>query len=436
MRRITKLFVIPLLMLATAAEARLTIEITEGVEGAMPIAVVPFNEAGDKSAYPELAGIINADLARSGRFAPLAAEKLPGRPHDGKGIDFPSWRATGVENMVVGKIRAGSGDKLLVQFQLFDVLRGVQLTGYSIPTTADRLRRVAHQISDIVYEKLTGQRGAFNTHVAYVMVEQTAAQERRFRLAVADADGFGEQVILTSKQPLMSPAWSADGSRLAYVSFEQGRPVLYLQDIVSGKREAVASFKGLNSAPAWAPDGRHLALTLSRDGNPEVYILDLQSRALTRVTHSNAIDTEAGFAPDGASLVFTSDRGGRPQIYRVALSNYRPQGRAKRLTFEGDYNARASFSPDGSQLTMVSGDNNRFRIAVMELKRGTVRVLTDSRLDESPSFAPNGSMIIFATERNNRGILEAVSVDGRAHQRLGTSQGDVREPAWSPFISQ
>lgn len=435
MRRIRNWLLIPLLLLAAAAEARLTIEITEGVEGAMPIAVVPFGTPGAEGTPPGVAGIVAADLARSGRFAPLAAAKLPAQPHDGKGIDFAAWRAAGVENMVVGQVQ-GSGDKLLVQFQLFDVLRGVQLTGYSIPTSAERLRRVAHQISDIVYEKLTGQRGAFNTHVAYVTVEQTGAQERQFRLAVADADGFGEQVILSSKQPLMSPAWSPDGRRLAYVSFEEGRSVVYVQEVVSGKREAVASFKGLNSAPGWAPDGRRLALTLSRDGNPEIYILDLQSRALTRVTHSHSIDTEPAFAPDGKSMVFTSDRGGRPQIYRVALDNYRPQGRAQRLTFEGDYNARASFSADGSRLVMVNGENNRFRIAVMELARGTVRVLTDSRFDESPSFAPNGSMIIFATERNSRGVLEAVSVDGRAHQRLGTSQGDVREPAWSPFISQ
>ncbi len=435
MKKLRSWLLIPLLLLAATAEARLTIEISEGVEGAMPIAVVPFGAAGGGAQHPDVAAIVAADLARSGRFAPLTADKLPGSPHDGKGINFAAWRAAGVENMVVGQVQ-GEGDKLLVQFQLFDVLRGVQLTGYSIPTRPERLRRVAHQISDIVYEKLTGQRGAFNTHVAYVTVEQRGPKERSFRLAVADADGFAEQVILTSKQPLMSPAWSDDGRRLAYVSFEEGRSVVYVQDITTGEREAVARFKGLNSAPAWAPDGRHLALTLSRDGNPEVYILDLQSRALSRVTHSHSIDTEPSFAPDGSSLVFTSDRGGKPQIYRVELSNYRPEGRPRRLTFEGDYNARASFSPDGSLLAMVSGDNNRFRIAVMDLERGTVRVLTDSRLDESPSFAPNGSMIIFATERNNRGVLEAVSVDGQAHQRLGTSQGDVREPAWSPFISQ
>jgi TolB protein len=328
-----------------------------------------------------------------------------------------------------------SGGSLLVQFQLFDVLRGVQLTGYSIPTTPARLRRVAHQISDIVYEKLTGQRGAFNTHVAYVTVEQ-GVDERTFRLAVADADGFNEQVILTSKEPLMSPAWSPDGQRLAYVSFEKRGSQVYLQDVSSGKREAVARFKGLNSAPNWSPDGSRLAMTLSRDGNPEVYILNLQSRALTRVTFSQAIDTEPSFSPDGRSLVFTSDRGGKPQIYRVMLNNYRPKGRPRRITFEGDYNARASFSPDGDKLVMVNGEGNRFRIAVQELDSGAFHLLTNSRLDESPSFAPNGSMIIFATERSNRSILEAVSVDGRAHQRLGNNQGGVREPAWSPFISQ
>lgn len=435
MKNLRSLVLIPLMLLTATAEARLTIEISEGVEGAMPIALVPFGGMGAGRDRPEVADIVAADLARSGRFAPLAAEKLPARPHNGKTINFAAWRAAGVENVVVGHVQQEAGDKLLVEFQLFDVVRGVQLTGYSIPSTPARLRRVAHQISDIVYEKLTGQRGAFNTHVAYVTVQQDSQKERRFRLAVADADGYNEQVILTSKQPLMSPAWSTDANRLAYVSFEEGRPVVYMQDIASGKREALASFKGLNSAPSWAPDGRHLALTLSRDGNPEIYVLDIQTRALTRITKSASIDTEPAWSPDGRSLVFTSDRGGKPQIYRVGLNNNHPQGRPQRVTFEGLYNARASFSPDGSKLVMINGEGNRFRIAVMELKSGVVRVLTDSRFDESPSFAPNGSMIIFATERNFRGVLEAVSVDGRAHQRLGTSQGDVREPAWSPFIS-
>lgn len=432
LKRIQAALTVILLLLASQAQARLVIEITEGQEGALPIAVVPF--AGDEGSQDRVAQIVAADLARSGVFAPIADERMPAQPHDGRAIDFAAWRKAGLEHMVVGKVEP-RGEALQVQFQLFDVVRGVQLAGYSIPTVPARLRQVAHQISDLVYEKLTGQRGAFNTHVAYVTVQQDGKQ-RIHRLAVADADGFNEQIILTSKQPLMSPAWAPDGRRLAYVSFEDGRSELFVQDITSGKRQKLASFRGLNSAPSWSPDGGRLAMTLSRDGNPEIYIIDLASKALTRLTFSRSIDTEPSWSPDGRSLVFTSDRGGRPQIYSLSLQGNRPQGRPRRISFEGDYNARASFSPDGKRLVFVNGDNNRFRIAVQELDTGTVRLLTDNRLDESPSFAPNGSMIIFATERNNRGILEAVSVDGRAHQRLGTSQGDVREPAWSPFISQ
>lgn len=429
MRKILPLLMIPLLLLSAVAEARLTIEITGGRESALPIAVVPF--AGEGLSQDRLSQIIGADLSRSGHFSPMSVSKMPAQPHQGRQIDFSAWRRAGIEHVVVGKVES-HGSALQVQFQLFDAVRGEQLSGYAIPTVPSRLRKVAHQISDIIYEKITGQRGAFNTHVAYVTVEQQGGKLMH-RLAVADADGYNEQIILSSKQPLMSPAWAPDGQRLAYVSFEGGRSELYMQNIATGKREKLASFKGLNSAPSWSPDGRRMAMTLSRDGNPEIYILELGGGALTRLTHSRAIDTEPAWAPDGRSLVFTSDRGGRPQIYQVKLSGSRPQGRPRRITFEGDYNARASFSPDGKKLAMVNGEGNRFRIAVQELDSGTFRLLTDNKLDESPSFAPNGSMIIFATERNNRGILEAVSVDGRAHQRLGTSDGGVREPAWSPF---
>lgn len=432
MRKIANWIMLPLLLLAGATEARLTIEISGGREGAMPIAVVPF--AGESQGENRVAGIVAADLARSGYFAPLESERMPAMPHEGRAIDFAAWRALGVEHIVVGKV-SGEGSALQVQFQLFDVLRGAQLAGYNIPTQSPRLRRVAHQISDLVYEKLTGQRGAFNTHVAFVTVEERDAK-RLHRLAVADADGFNEQTILTSPQPLLSPAWAPDGRRLAYVSFEEGRSQLFVQDISSGERTKLASFAGLNSAPSWSPDGRRIAMTLSRDGNPEIYLMDVPGGSLTRLTFSRAIDTEPAWAPDGRSIVFTSDRGGRPQIYQLLLDDNRPQGRPRRLTFEGDYNARASFSPDGSKLVMVNGDNNRFRIAVQELGNGNVRLLTDNRYDESPSFAPNGSMVIYATERNHRGILEAVSVDGHSRQRLGTSTGNVREPAWSPFISQ
>ncbi|MEN8168764.1 MAG: Tol-Pal system beta propeller repeat protein TolB [Pseudomonadota bacterium] len=422
-----------LLLCSWQAQARLVIEITQGTEGALPIAVVPFGWLGGADSRTDVADIVAADLARSGRFAPLDKGQMPQQPHSGKEINFAAWRAAGVEHIVVGRVQSRQGDERMVEFQLFDVVRGVQMTGYSIPASSPRMRRVAHQISDIVYKKLTGQRGAFNTHVAYVTVERSG-KESLYRLSIADADGHDEQVILTSKQSLMSPTWSPDGERLAYVSFEKGRSLIYMQEIDSGKRELLAEFKGLNSAPSFSPDGRRLALTLSRDGNPEIYLLDLRSRALTRLTHSRGIDTEASFAPDGKAVLFTSDRGGKPQIYRLKLENGRPVGRPQRITYEGVYNARAAFSPDGKRLVFVHGDGKRFRIAVQDLESGTLRVLSDTRFDESPSFAPNGSMIIYATERNRRGVLEAVSVDGNAHQRLGLSRGDVREPAWSPYI--
>ncbi len=421
------------LLVSTSVHAKLDLTVVGGSEGALPIAVVPFGWLTGADSRTDVSDVIAADLARSGRFAPLDKMKMPQHPHTGKDINFAAWRAAGVEHMVVGRAQPRENGELVVEFQLFDVVRGTQMTGYSIPTASSRIRRVAHQISDIVYEKLSGQRGAFNTHVAYVTLERSG-KESSYRLAIADADGYDEQVVLTSAQPLMSPAWSPDGERLAYVSFEKGRSVIYMQSVSSGKREVLAEFKGLNSAPAFSADGSKLALTLSRDGNPEIYLLDLRSRALTRLTHSRGIDTEASFAPDGKSLLFTSDRGGKPQIYRLALENGRPSGRPQRITYEGVYNARASFSPDGKRLVFVHGDGKRFRIAVQELESSSMRVLSDTRLDESPSFAPNGTMIIYASERNRRGVLEAVSVDGRAHQRLGLSRGDVREPAWSPYI--
>ncbi len=422
------------LLFTNAAQARLEITVTGGSEGALPIAVVPFGWLSGDGAT-DVGDIIATDLERSGLFAPIDTMTMPQHPHSGKEIDFAAWRATGIEHLVIGraKMGEGEGEALVVEFQLFDVVRGSQVTGYAIPTAQSRMRRVAHQISDIVYEKLTGQRGAFNTHVAYVTVERSG-KDSTYRLAIADADGHNEKVVLTSSQPLMSPAWSPRGDKLAYVSFEKGRSYIYLQNVVDGSREVLAEFKGLNSAPRFSPDGSQLVMTLSRDGNPEIYLLDLRSRKLSRLTKSRSIDTEATFAPDGKSLLFTSDRGGKPQIYRINLNGSRAVGRPRRVTYEGVYNARATYSPDGKRIAMVHGHNKGFSIAVMELATGNMRILSRTRLDESPSFAPNGSMIIYATERNRRGVLEAVSVDGKAHQRLGLSHGDVREPAWSPYI--
>ncbi|HKJ77059.1 MAG TPA: Tol-Pal system beta propeller repeat protein TolB, partial [Gammaproteobacteria bacterium] len=357
MRRILAL--LTLLLAAGAAQARLSIEITGGMEGALPIAVVPFQWQGPGPTPEAVGGIVAADLRRSGAFAPLAEDKLPARPHQGQEVKFQRWRGAGVENLVVGRLTRVAQGQYEVRFQLFDVLSGEQLTGYSIKAQAGNLRRVAHQISDIVYEELTGKRGAFDTHIAYVTVVQGKDGKRRYKLAVADADGYNEQIILTSKQPLLSPAWSPDGKQLAYVSFESGRTQVFVQSVATGKRRMVADFKGINGAPSWSPDGKRLALVSSRAGNPEIYVMELESGEMTRITRHYGIDTEPDWAPDGGSLLFTSDRGGRPQIYRVNVGRSGAQGRPERLTFEGTYNARGSFSPDGKRITMVHGDGGR-----------------------------------------------------------------------------
>ncbi len=340
-----------------------------------------------------------------------------------------------MDYLLVGRVRQTSAMNYEVQFQLFDVFKGEQLTGIRYPFVVGDTRRMAHRISDIVYEKLTGQRGAFDTSIAYVTALTGLNNKRQFRLNIADSDGFNEQTILESSKPLMSPSWSPDGQQLAYVSFEASRPQIFVQQVfsASGQRQMITDFPGLNGAPVWSPDGRYLAMTLSKSGNPEIYLFELATKQLTQLTKHAAIDTEATFSPDGKQLVFTSDRGGKAQLYQIRLAHHKPASRPKRLTFEGDYNARAAFSPDGKLLAMVHGNRGRFQIGVLDLANNTLQVLTDSRLDESPSFAPNGSMIIYATNRNNRGVLAAVSVDGRVHQRIEVQQGDVREPAWSPL---
>jgi len=437
MKKLQKLFAllfsIATIVLSPPLQARLNIEITGGIEGGLPIAIVPFAWGGEGATPEQIGQIVNSDLARSGQFALLDVERMVGTPSTGKEIDFALWRQTGIDNIVVGRLQPQGGDQFVLQFQLFDIHRAKQLSGYSIPTDRASLRQTAHQISDIIYEKLTGVKGAFTTRIAYVMVD-TVGKQRSYRLAVADSDGFNEQIILSSKESLMSPVWTSDGKRLAYVSFEAGHSQIFIQQLADGQRELVANYKGLNSAPSWSPDGSQLALTLSKDGNAEIYILTLATRKLVQVTRSYGIDTEATWSPDGKSLVFTSDRSGKPQLYRIAIERGQPKGRAKRITFEGSYNARAAFSPDSKQIAMIHLDSDGYRIAVLELESGNLQVLTDTTLDESPSFAANGSMIIYATDVGGRGVLSAVSADGRAHQRLQLNEGDVREPAWSPYL--
>ena len=416
-------------LLPLQAHAMLTIEITGGSEAALPIAVVPFGSEG-VAAPEDISQIITNDLASSGRFAPLPKKDLISQPHKQSEINFADWRLLRSEGLLIGNVSSQDGKTYQVQFQLFDVYKNQQIVGkrYQVPVSG--LRVLAHQISDIVYQTLTGEKGIFSTRLAFVTMMKNKDGTKRYALQISDADGANPRTVLQSTQPIMSPSWSPDGKRLAYVSFENGHSEIFVQELNSGHRNSIADFDGINSAPSWSPDGKHLALTLSKEGNPEIYTYDFATGKFSRVTHnSQAIDTEPVWTKDGQNIVFTSDRGGEPQIYEVSKYG----GRAKRLTFDGHYNASPNLSPDGRYLAMVHGMNGKFYIAVQDLKTGTLQVLTDTGADESPSFAPNGQMILYGTEENNKGVLAAVSVDGRIHQRLGESGSVVREPAWSPF---
>jgi TolB protein len=429
MKKITALVLILSALMTAPAQAVLTIEITKGVDAGIPIAIVPFSWSGAAVAGDSMSNIIEADLTRSGRFESIPSTDFLQQPHTAKQVRFKDWRLIKADNLVVGSIEQSGADTYQVKFQLLDVFTGRTLTGYQYNVQSNKLRTVAHQISDIIYEKLTGEKGAFNTKVAYVTVERTK-KGKRYLLQVADSDGFAPQTILDSHQPLMSPAWSPDAKKLAYVSFEKKRSMIYLQRLSDGKRENIASFKGINSAPAFSPDGTKLAFVSSKEGNTEIYVIDLRTRAIKRLTNHHGIDTEPSWLPDGRGLVFTSSRSGQPQVYQMNVDGTG----VKRLTYTGNYNARPSISPNGKLMVMISRGNGRFHVAVLNLRNKEFTKLTDTRLDESPSFAPNGRMVLYATEQNNKGVLAAVSADGRVRQSLKFLQGDVREPAWSPYL--
>ncbi|HEY1774432.1 MAG TPA: Tol-Pal system beta propeller repeat protein TolB [Gammaproteobacteria bacterium] len=418
-----------LLVLPVASpQATLEIEITSGVSAAAPIAVVPFSFDGQGAAPVDVAEVIGADLTRSGRFKAIDPKDMLSKPTQASAINFNDWQVIKVNDLVIGRIKT-VGTGYSVEYQVFNVYTHQQIMGFSVATTAARLRFTAHFISDSIYLKLTGQRGAFTTHIAYVEV----GAGERYSLIVADADGFGAQAIVpNAAQPLMSPAWSPDGSQLAYVSFEGIQPAIFMQTLATGQRTLLSKQTGVNGAPSFSPDGKSLALTLStRPGNQNIYVMDLATKKLRRVTTSDATDTEASWSPDGQSLYFTSDRGGSPQIYKISVQGGEPQ----RITFDGNYNADAHVSPDGKSLVMVHREDSHLHIAVMDLASGTLQVLTDGDLDKSPSFAPNGSVIIYQSEYNDRGVLEMVSVDGQVRERLSERQGgvDVHEPVWGPF---
>ncbi|MDE2234062.1 MAG: Tol-Pal system beta propeller repeat protein TolB [Gammaproteobacteria bacterium] len=418
-----------------ASHATLEITVTRGVNTAVPVAIVPFGwEVQGPAPSTDVAAVIGADLTRSGRFKAIPDKSMLEKPTQASAINFTNWRILAVNDLVIGRIKP-AGSNYQVEFQLFNVYTGQQLLGLSILTTPQGLRWTAHKISDLIYQKLTGQQGAFATRIAYVEISGKGGKDSHYALVVADSDGANPQTVFESSQPIMSPDWSPDGKYIAYVSFESGLPAIYMQDIYTGKRELLSERRGLNSAPAFSPDGKSLAMVLSSSpGNPDIYVMDLATHKLRRITHSEAIDTEPTWSPDGRSLYFTSDRGGSPQIYKVSLSGGAPQ----RITFDGNYNARSRISPDGKTLAMVHRENGQLRIAVMNLNTGALLTLTDGSLDKSPSFAPNGGMIIYEADYHDRGVLAEVSVDGQVSERLSESQRGVSvyAPVWGPFLSQ
>jgi len=416
-----------MVVLSSYANAQLTnITISHGVDNPTRIAVVPFNYSGAKLSE-DIPQIIRDDLNFSGQFESIPTDKMISYPISESEIRYRDWKMINAEYILIGGITEQAG-RYSASYELFDVAQQKRVfIKMSVDGVDSQLRDMAHRISDKVYETLTGIRGIFSTKIIYVEAFQ---KPNRYRLMLSDFDGARSRILLDSKQPIMSPVWSPDGSRVAYVSFETDRPAIYVQTLSSGRKEQITNFKGLNGAPAWSPDGQKLAMVLSKDDNPEIYTVDLASRAFTRITNQFAIDTEPSWTIDGTGIFFTSDRGVRPQIYKVTLAT----GVTERVTFDGDYNARGRVSPDGKSLVMVNKRTNVYQIAAQDLKSGNLRILTETNYDESPTIAPNGAMLMYATSVGGKGILGAVSLDARTKVRLPSKQGDVREPAWSPFF--
>lgn len=408
------------LTLNQSAQAALTFEVAKTFDEAPQIAVVPF--AADNLVY----SIVQSDLQRSGKFN-SSSSNLPERPTTSSEINQATWQGAGVPYVVVGKVTP-SGDGFQIQYELFDVQKNTRLLGESLQVPANRQREAGHLIADKIYQALTGIKGDFSGQIAYVLRDREN-NKLHYTLQIADTDGQQPRTVLESEEPILSPTWSPDAKKIAYVSFETKRPAIYLQDLATGQRQVIASFKGLNGAPSISPDGRSMLFTASMDGNPEIYQMDIASKRIQRLTRDTAIDTEARYAADGNSFIFTSDRGGTAQIYRYTFSD----GSTKRLTFNGRFNARGTLSSDGRSLALVHRKaGSSYQVAVQDLASGVVSVLTPTPLDESPSFSPNSQMVVYATREGSRGMLSIMSVDGRFRMRLPSEKGEVREPAWAP----
>jgi len=417
------LFALLWLSLVPAAHSQLRIEIIGGGANQVPIAIAPFK--GEEALPQKVTAVVAADLVRSGLFRIVDSGGLTAIPAEPAEVQYPAWTARGADALVIGSVSPLPNGYWDVRFRLLDVAKQAQLTGFAYQVTTQQLRNTAHKIADAIYEKLMGDVGVFGTRITYVVKQGT-----RFELQVADADGYGAQTVLASNEPIISPKWSPDGTRLAYVSFERKKPIVYIQSLLTGSRTVAANFKGSNSAPAWSPDGARLAVVLSKDGNSQIYLINADGSNVTRLTNTGTIDTEPSFSPDGQWVIFTSDRGGSPQIYRVPVNGGAPE----RLTFEGSYNVSPRYAPDGKSFVFIQRNGGRFNVAVQDFASRQAQLLTENGIDESPSFAPNGRIILYATEIRGRGILAAVSSDGRVRQRFSAETGDVREPAWGPIL--
>jgi len=438
MRKLINLFLLIFTTIVPySAYAILSMELTRGVAGAIPIAIVPFVLPGDNTLPQDVSGIITSDLQNSGRFKVYGKSALNQFPSEANQVSTDYFKRLGTNNVVVGKIVALDGHRYQVSVQLLDIFRDqgasnvVLSKKYTI--SANEMRALAHHISDLIYEQITGVRGIFSTKIVYVVVQRSADASTRYLLEVADQDGYNPRPLLNSPEPIMSPAWSPNGKQIAYVSFENKQAGIYIEDVAIGTRRLLSEFPGINGAPSWSHDGKRLALVLSKDGAPNIYIMDIATRRLSKVTHDFYINTEPAWSPDGKSLVYTSNRsGGLPQIYQLNLAS----GLSSRVSFDGDYNARASYTRDGKNIVMIHRVSGIYNIGILDLDSGTIRVLNSTVGDSSsPSVAPNGSMVLYDTFYNGRNVLGMVSSDGRVQLRMPARSGDAQDPAWSPFLS-